>query len=128
MLTLTTNRDNFKELKKNPLLFLDKEVTYYENSPGYMRQNISWKPSNKDVEGVINLGNSVNKFNHLLMIVGNEVKKEYAGKTSKSESVTFEIYVANPTNINHWILLSTAISIVQKTKKINTLIYTYFGL
>lgn len=105
MLTLSTNKDNYEELKKNPLLFLTKEVTYYENSSGYLEQNILWKPSNKDYEGIIHLDKKVNKFNHLLMVAGNEVKKEKVGKNSNLESVTFEIYVAEPTNPNHWIII-----------------------
>ena len=52
MLTLTTNRDNFKELKKNPLLFLVKKN---KSTGGTWNSTteIVWEPLDKKIEGTI---------------------------------------------------------------------------
>lgn len=98
MLTLSTNKDNYKELKKNPLMFLIKETINH-----YYGVEISWKPLDNRIKGIVpNCEIIEDKLDYLLVIVGNEVVKKDHDKTDSLESVSFEIHIANSSNLNHW--------------------------
>lgn len=113
MLTLTTNRDNFEELKKNPLLFLVKKNKSTEGT-WHSTTEIVWEPLDKKIEGTIpNYEIRVDKLNYLLVTVGNEVIKKDNDKTKDKDSIIFEIQITD-SSINHWITIINSYIIRSK--------------
>ena len=107
MLTLTTNKARFEELKKNPLLFLVKENL----------KNELWRATNKDFKGYFSSYDIKTKLGYLLMIADCNIINGDANKSANTESITFEIYAANPANVNHWITIINSYIYRSKNKE-----------
>ena len=90
MSTLSTNKDRYKELMKNPLLFLHKKKGEYWEALKYDYQGRIYEDK---FEG--------NRFGYELVIA----KQSKSKPSSENENVYFSVHAVDASNIDDWFVV-----------------------
>ena len=102
---LSTNKDRYEELIKNPLLFLHRVDHSYTDWNGDYVENISWEPINKDFNGNISKEQIIGNERGMALVVAELVKQTEDNDQSKNSTISFEIHEINATKQDDWRLV-----------------------
>ena len=102
---LSTNKDRYEELIKNPLLFLHRVDHSYTDWNGDYVENISWEPINKDFNGNISKEQIIGNERGMALVVAELVNQTEDNDQSKNSTISFEIHEINATKQDDWRLV-----------------------
>ena len=107
MATLSTNRDRYIELMKNPLLFLHKiDDSYYDSQSNHRVEKIFWQSIDNDFRGAIPYneikGNNLG-YAHVVAEFVDDNKQ--TNEQKDKDSLSFTVHAANASNIDDWRLV-----------------------
>lgn len=101
MATLSTHIERYKELIKNPLLFLHLEDHSYHDDKGDYVESCFWKPLDKDFQGLISSEKlDGNDIGFTLVIAESTDATDENGK--EKEIITFEVHSIKPDVLDDW--------------------------
>ena len=102
MYSLSTNRDRYEELMKNPLLFLHQVDHSNTDRDGKLVENISWEPIDKDIHGNISKEQIIGNEFDVALVVAEHVSNKGSEETSKSDKIAFGIHTIDPSVLDDW--------------------------
>ena len=114
MKSLFTNNLRYKELMKNPLLFLHLVDHSYNDSVGNYVEIKTWEPLDKDFQGSIQ-GKEIdgNNLGFALVVAGQTTKNDNDAE-SQNERIEFLVSSVDPLNLNDWCLVFNSFIIRAK--------------
>lgn len=102
MLKLSTNKDRYEELMKNPFLFLHQVDHSYYNRNGDFVENISWEPINKDFNGSISKDQIVGNEYGVALVVAESVNNLESEQKNKTDFISFTVHTVDSSVLDDW--------------------------
>lgn len=105
MATLSTNRDRYFELMKNPLLFLHKiDDSYYDSQSNHRVEKIFWQSIDNDFQEAIHYNEINGNYLGYALVVAEPIKESEL-QNKQIDTVSFNVHAVNAFNLDDWRLV-----------------------